>query len=111
MVALHGSTPEVRHRFPGGASICLLFNSGFVNFLLKANLGRHGRPNFVIFVVWSFIIVSGWVVELWSKKSYSEPVQNASIVFLVSLKNGGRRVSPRFDLFVSDVYQGNEQAG
>ena len=49
-------------------------------------------------------------MEAWSRKSYSEPAEIASIVFLVSFKNGGRRVSPRFHLFVSDVNQGNEQA-
>ena len=29
-------------------------------------------------------------------------------MFLVSLKDGGRRVSPRVHLFVPDVNQGNE---
>ena len=34
--------------------------------------------------------------------------ETASFVFLVLLKNGGRKVSPRFQLFVSDVNQVNE---
>ena len=46
-----------------------------------------------------------------SKKSYLGPVDIASFVFLVSFKDCGRRVSPRFHLFVSDVNQGNEEAG
>ena len=41
-----------------------------------------------------------------SKKSYLGPVDIASFVFLVSFKDCGRRVSPRFHLFVSDVNQG-----
>ena len=32
----------------------------------------------------------------------------ASLVFLLLLKDGGRRVSRRFDLLFSTVYQGNE---
>ena len=35
----------------------LLFNSDIVNLLLKTNMGRDRRPNFVIFVVWSALIV------------------------------------------------------
>ena len=31
--------------------------------------------------------------------------------FLVLFKGGGRRVSPRFHLFVADVNQGKEGAG
>ena len=32
-------------------------------------------------------------------------------VFLVLFKDGGRRMGPRFHLLVSDVYQGNKEAG
>ena len=40
----------------------LLFNSDIVNLLIKANGGRDRRPNFVIFVIWTALIVSagGW---------------------------------------------------
>ena len=48
---------------------------------------------------------------MWGKKSYSEPAGIRFIVFLVLFKDGGRRVSPRFHLFVSDVNQGNKEAG
>ena len=48
---------------------------------------------------------------VWSKKFYLGPVLILSSVFLVSLRDGGRRVSPRFYLFVCDVNQGNEVAG
>ena len=46
----------------------------------------------------------------WSRKCYSEPAEIASTVFLVLIKNGGRRVNPRFHLFDFDVNQGNEEA-
>ena len=44
-------------------------------------------------------------MEACSRKFYSEPAERASIVFLVLFKNGGRRVSPRFHIFISDVNQ------
>ena len=47
----------------------LLFNSDKVNLLFKNSGGRDRRSNFVIFVVWSALIVGGWVVLTWSKKS------------------------------------------
>ena len=47
--------------FQAGQSIYLLFNSDVVNFLLKTNVGRDRKPNFVIFVGWSALIVGGWV--------------------------------------------------
>ena len=37
------------------------------------------------------------------------PPEFASFVFLVLLKDGECRVSPRFQMFVSDVNQGNEE--
>ena len=38
------------------------------------------------------------------------PAETASFVFLVLFKDGGRRVSLNFIIFVSDVNQGNEEA-
>ena len=61
----------------------LLFNSDIVNLLLKTNMGRDRRPNFVIFVVWSALIVGRWVVVAWSRKSCLGPVEISSFVFLV----------------------------
>ena len=61
----------------------LLFNSDIVNLLLKTNMGRDRRPNFVIFVVWSALIVSRWVVVAWSRKSCLGPAEISSFVFLV----------------------------
>ena len=52
MVPLQSSTLEVREHLLGLASIYLLFDSDVLNFLLKNNVGRHRRPNFVIFIVW-----------------------------------------------------------
>ena len=47
----------------------------------------------------------------WSRKSYLGPAEIAFYVFLVSFKDGRRRVSSRFHLFVFDVNQGNEKVG
>ena len=46
----------------------------------------------------------------WSRKCYSEPAEIVSTVFLVFIKNGGRRVNPRFHLLDFDVNQGNVEA-
>ena len=73
--------------------------------------GRERRPNFVIFVVGSALIVGGWVMVAWSKKSSLGPTEIASSVFLVLFKGGGRSVNLRFHLFDSDFNQGNEEAG
>ena len=53
----------VRDRFPGRGleNVNLLFDSDMVNLLLKTSGGRD-RPNFVILVVWSALIVGSWVV-------------------------------------------------
>ena len=45
-----------------------LFNSDMVNLLLKINERRDRRPNCVIFVVWSAVTVSDWVVVAWRRK-------------------------------------------
>ena len=47
----------------------------------------------------------------WSEKSCLGPAEIVSFLLLVLFKNGGRRVSPRFNLFVSHVNQGNEEVG
>ena len=101
----------IRERFPGGERMYLLFNSSFVNFLLKTKVMRHSRHNLVVFVVWSAKTIYWWVVVTRSRKSYSEPAEIASIAFLVLFKNEGCRISQRIHLFVSDVNQGNEKAG
>ena len=44
----------------------------------------------------------------WGKKSYFRLSEIASFVFLFLFKDGERRVSPRFHLFVSDVNQWSE---
>ena len=40
----------------------LFFNSDIANLLLKANGRRDKRHNFVIFIVWSILIVGAWLV-------------------------------------------------
>ena len=44
-------------------------------------------------------------------KSYFGLAEITSYVFLISFKDGGRKVSPSFHLFVLDVNQGDEEAG
>ena len=95
--------------FPG-RDINLLLNSGFVNVLLKTNGGRDRRPNFVIFINRSALIVGGCLVVAWSRKSYLGSVEIISFVFLVLFKDVRRRVSQRFHHFVFDVHQENEEA-
>ena len=53
MVARQSSVLDVRDHFPRGISIYLLFNSDILNLQLKANVGGHRRPSFVIFINWS----------------------------------------------------------
>ena len=45
---------------------------------------------------------------MWSRKSCLGLAKIASFVSLILFKDGGRKVSPRFQLFISDVNQGNE---
>ena len=51
------------------------------------------------------------MVLMWSRKSCLGLAKIAFFVFLVLFKDGGRRVSPRFHLFVSAVNQRNKEAG
>ena len=61
----------------------LLFNFDIVNLLLKNNGRRDKRPNFVIFVVWSAVIIGGWVMVAWSRKYCLGWTEISSFVFLV----------------------------
>ena len=82
-LANQSSNSVVQDRSPGGEDMDLLFNSDIVNLLLKTNGGRHRKPNFVIFVVWSAVIVDGWIVVAWSRKSCLGPAEISSFMFLV----------------------------
>ena len=73
----------------------------------KKQWGRDRRSHFVIFVVWKALIVGGWMVVAWGRKSYLRPAENSSFVYLVHFKDGGRRLSLRRHLFISDVHPGN----
>ena len=44
---------------------------------------RERAPYFVIFVVWSALVVGGWVVAAWGKKSYLGSAEISSTVYLV----------------------------
>ena len=80
-----------------------------MNLLLNINMGRKKRPNFVILVVWYTLIVGELVLlavlVAWSRTSCLGPAEITSLVSLVLFKNAGRKVSPRFHLFVSDFNQ------
>ena len=103
------STAQVNEMWsPARESMFLLFNSDIVNLLLNTNRGDR-RSNFVIFVVWYTLIVGRWVLVgvlvAWSRKSCLGLVEITSFLSLVLFKNAGRKVSPRFHLFVSDFNQ------
>ena len=50
---------------------------------IKNQRGTDRRTNFVIFVVWSALIVGGWVVVVWGRKFYLGSTEISSFVFLV----------------------------
>ena len=76
MVALQSLIPEIPNRLPRWARLYLLFNSDFVDFLLETKVGRHRRPNFVIFVVSGAYIIDWWVVVVSSRNFYLEHLLN-----------------------------------
>ena len=51
------SNSAIKDRFPGG-EYDLLFDVDILNLLLKNNGRRDREPHFVIFVVWSALIVN-----------------------------------------------------
>ena len=53
------SNPALGDCFLGGENMNLLFISDIVNLLLKTNSKRLKIPNFVIFVIWSTLIIGG----------------------------------------------------
>ena len=59
----------------------LLFNSDIVNLLLKINGVRKRKPNFIIFIVWSALIVDRWLVVAWN--TCLGPAEISSFVSLV----------------------------
>ena len=87
----------------------LPFNSNSVILQLKTNWGETEKPYFVIFVVWSSLIVGGWVVVPWTRKCCLGPADIASFLFLLLFKDRERRVSPRFHLFVSMLIKGTRK--
>ena len=81
----------------------LLLNSNIVNCLTKINGGRNRGPNFVVFIVLSALIVSGWMVVTWSRKSGLRPAEIGSFVFLV-LFNGFIRWGTQTESIISSFY-------
>ena len=66
----------------------LFFDSDMVNHLIKTNARGDRRFNFVIFVVWSAIIVGRWLVVAWGGNSCFSLAEISSLVFLVLFKEG-----------------------
>ena len=62
----------------------------------------------LLFYSWTVLIVGGWVALAFSRKSYLGPAEIVSCVFLVLFKDGGRKVSPKYHLYVFGVNQGKE---
>ena len=57
---------------------------------------------------WSVLTGGGWVVLVWSRKSYLGPAEIASCAFLVLFKDEGRKVSLKCHLYVFDKNQRKE---
>ena len=49
------------------------------SFAKENNGGRHITPHF-IFMVWSAVVVGGWLMVAWGRKSYLGPAEISSIV-------------------------------
>ena len=58
-----GFTAELRDRFPVGTSSCKPLVKNHIDV-------KDRRPNFVLSVVCSVLIVDGWVVLVWCRKFY-----------------------------------------
>ena len=56
-------TAKVRDRFPAGRGVCHNFVKSYID-------GRDRRPDFVLSVVCSALIVGGWGVLALSRKPY-----------------------------------------
>ena len=72
---------------------------GWISFTRRAG----GLILFFLFFGVLYLLVGGGVGVTWSRDSSLGPAEIASFVHLVLFKDEGRRVSPRFHLFVSDV--------
>ena len=75
--------------FPGRVGYDLLFNVDMVDLLWGEGGRRDRTPHFVIFVVWSAVVVSWWVVAAWGKKSHLGLAEISSIACLVHSGMGG----------------------
>ena len=76
-------------------------------FCLKI-MGDNRRPTVVVFIVWSALIIGGWVLVGWCRKSYSVPAEISSLCVPGLIRGLGCKVSLKFNLVVSDVDPGNE---
>ena len=66
-----------------------------MNPLLKTILRRDRKFNFVIFVVWSSLIVDRLLVVAWGEKSCFRLAEISSLMFLVFFKDGNQVDSSR----------------
>ena len=67
---------------PGRGEYDFLFNVDIVNLLLKKQWGERQKANFLIFVVWSALILGGWVLVAWGRNFYLGPAEISSFVYL-----------------------------
>ena len=78
--------------FPGRAGCILAF--------VKNLYMRETEGLILLFCRRNNLIVGGWVVFPWSRKSYLWPAEIAFSVLLVLFKDGGRNVSPKLITFL-----------
>ena len=58
-------------------------------------MGENRRPNVVVFVVWSDLIVGGWVVVGWGRNSYLGPVEVSSLCVSGLMQGLGTQGGPK----------------
>ena len=72
------SIPAAWRSFPTRTEYDLLFDGCYSESSVKKWV-RDRRPNVVVFVVWSALIVDGWVVVAWGRKPCVGPAEISSL--------------------------------
>ena len=109
MVCKIESSSNGPRSFPGGGEHVFALQFWFFKPSVKNQWGKGRMPNFVILIVWTSLIVVGWVVVARSGKSCLGKAKIVSFVFFTLFKDGERRVSPKFHLFVSVLIKGTRK--
>ena len=80
---------NLEYIFGGQGSFSEGVDKKFVSKLsVKNQWGRERESNYVIFLVWSALIVGGGMVVAWSRNSCLGPAEIASFVLLVLFREG-----------------------